>query len=331
MSVPVRAPAFRTRPSRRVPGPITAAGAALALVLASACGNASPSTSDVALPRAVPGQPAGTIAVPVGTDVPTAVQRLRDAITGGGGTVLAVVDHTANARAAGIQIPPTTSVIGGPPAAGLPLLRVDQRAAANLPQHYLVRQAPDGSTTLTTNSAEYVGAVSQVAATDARTPLHDSTVAVLNAVAPGSGGTAPTPLVGVTPFQYLVTVRGGADVVVTAERLRRAADRAPAQSVAVLDMAAGSAEGGPPIRPTSLVLATVPDAEAALVAAAPTIGLDLPLRFVVRRDEQNRTQIAYPDVRRIALRHGVNPDDPAVARLVAESDRLARLGAGPVQ
>jgi uncharacterized protein (DUF302 family) len=327
MSVPVGALAFRPRAARRTHGPITVTAAALALVLGtSACGNLG--SGAVPLPLSVPGRPAGSIVVPTGTDVPTAVQRVRDAITGGGGSVLTVVDHTANARVAGVQIPPTTEVIGGPPAAGLPLLRLDQRAGANLPQHYLVRQGPDRSVTLTTNSAEYLAAVSQITPKDARTALHDSTGAVLNAVAPGNADAMPTGLVGVTPFQYLVTRASGADIGVTVDRLRRAADRAPTRSVAVLDMAAGLAEGGPPIRPTSLVLATLPDAEAALVAGAPSIGVDLPLRYVVWRDEQNRTQIGYPDVRRIALRHGVNPDDPTVVRLVSDADRLARLGAG---
>jgi uncharacterized protein (DUF302 family) len=327
MSVPVRAIECLRRATRRTHGPIKVTAAALALIVgASACGSLD--SGAVPLPLSVPGQPAGTIVVPTGADVPTVVQRVRDAITSAGGSVLTVVDHTANARVAGVEIPPTTEVIGGPPAAGLPLLRLDQRAGANLPQHYLVRQGPDGSVTLTTNSAEYLAAVSQITPNDASTALHDSTGAVLNAVAPGNADALPTALVGVTPFQYLVTLASSADIGVTVDRLRRAADRAPTRSVAVLDMAAGSAEGGPPIRPTSVVLATLPEVEAALVAAAPSIGVDLPLRYVVWRDEQNRTQIGYPDVRRIALRHGVNPDDPTVVRLVSDADRLARLGAG---
>ena len=59
----------------------------------------------------------------------------------------------------------------------MPLLRVDQRAAANLPQHYLVRQAADGSVTVTMNSADYLAAVSKVTSPAAGTALHDSTEA----------------------------------------------------------------------------------------------------------------------------------------------------------
>ena len=70
--------------------------------------------------------------------MPAEVKKLQDAITAGGGTVLATVDNTADADLRGITIPPNTVVIGGPPAAGLPMLRINQQAAAALPARYLV-------------------------------------------------------------------------------------------------------------------------------------------------------------------------------------------------
>jgi uncharacterized protein (DUF302 family) len=132
----------------------------------------------------------------------------------------------------------------------------------------------------------------------------------------------------VTPSNYLLTVVGSASVPTTVDRLRRGADRRPTRSVATVDLAAGSADPGPAIRPTSVVLASDAQAEAPLLAAAPSIGLDLPLRFVVWLDDQNRTQIGHPDVRRIAARHGVAVDDPNIAQLAADADRLSRLAAG---
>jgi uncharacterized protein (DUF302 family) len=327
MSVPARARSIRTPVATRTSAVIRAVGAAVALaVVGTACaGNAGDGLPPA--PPAAPNQPAGTLVVPAGTDMGTAVQRVRDAITADGGTVVTVVDHAADARAAGVQIPPITEVIGGPPAAQLALLRVDQRAAVNLPQHYLVRQAPDGTVSLTVNSADYIAAVSGVTAPDARTALRDTTGAVIGQAAPGSDTVLASPLVGVTPAKYLLT-HFGTNIPATVDRLRRNADRRPTRSIAVVDMAAGSADPGPAIRPTTVVFVSVPEAEAPLLAAAPSIGLDLPLRFVVWLDDRNRTQVGYPDVRRLAARHGVSPDDPNVARLVSESDRLARLGAG---
>ena len=70
--------------------------------------------------------------------MPAEVKKLQDAITAGGGTVLATVDNTADADLLGVTIPPNTVVVGGPPAAGLPMLRTNQQAAAALPGRYLV-------------------------------------------------------------------------------------------------------------------------------------------------------------------------------------------------
>jgi uncharacterized protein (DUF302 family) len=320
----------RAHPSRRS-GTIWTWGAAMTLAMvASAC--ADPTSGEVWLePHTAPGQPAGTILLATGTDIAAAVQRVQDAISGAGGSVTTVVDHAAGAQAVGVTIPPATLVIGGSPAAQLPLLRIDQRAAADLPQRYLVRQASDGTVSLTVDSADYVAAVSGVADTGARNALRDSTTAVVGEAVPEATVPVPSPLVGVTPLNYLLTVSGSANVPTTVERLRRGADRRPTRSVAVVDLAAGSADPGPAIRPTSVVFVSDPQAEAPLLAAAPSIGLDLPLRFVVWLDDQGRTQIGHPDVQRLAARHGVAVDDPNIAQLAADADRLARLAAGIIQ
>jgi uncharacterized protein (DUF302 family) len=298
-------------------------------VVAAACGNVG--TGEVELePHTAPGQPSGTIMLAAGTDVATATQRVQDAITAGGGSVLTVVDHAAEARKAGVTIPASTLIIGGSPAGQLPLLRANQRAGADLPQRVMVR-GTGGSVSLTVDSAEYVAAVSGVAAPGARDALHDATVPVLTEAVPGSSVPVGSPLIGVTPYEYLVSVYGSADVPTTVERLRRNGDRAPTRSIAVADLAAGSADTGAPIRPTSVVFVTNPPAEVPLLAATPSIGLDLPMHFVVWLDEQELTQIGYPDVRRLAARHGIPANDPHIERIAADSDRLARLAAGIIE
>lgn len=307
---------------------IRALGATLVVALAAGCGTTA--TAPVA-PPAMPGQPAGTVVVPVGGEVAAAVQRLQDAITAGGGGVVVVVDHAADARVAGVEIPANTLVIGGPAAAQLPLLRADQRAAANLPPRYLVRQRADGAVILAYDDADYLAAISGVTTPDARTALRAASTAVADLAAPTTGTPVGAPLVGVTPANYLLTVFGSADVPSTVQQLGRDADRLPSKVVAVLDLTAGSVDPGPPLRPTSLVLVSTPEAEAPLIAMAPTFGLELPMRYVVWLDDQNRTQVGYPDVRRLAARHGIPVEDPAVVRMAVDADRLARLAAGIVQ
>jgi uncharacterized protein (DUF302 family) len=200
MSVLVRAPQTRRSDTIRTWG-------AAVMLAAVAAANADVGTGEAELePHTAPGRPSDTIMLTTGTGVATTTQRVQDAITSSGGSVVTVVDHTAEARRSGVTIPASTVVKGGSPAGQLPLLRADQRAGVDLPQRYLVRET-DGWVGLTVNS--------------------DATVPVLAEAVPGSSVPVGPPLIGVTPWEYLASVYGNAEVPTTVERLRRDADRAP--------------------------------------------------------------------------------------------------------
>lgn len=74
------------------------------------------------------------------------VARLRAAATSRGLTIFAVVDHAANARDAGLELPPTTLVLLGNPRAGTLLMHCDRRVAVDLPLRMLVWTDADGRT-----------------------------------------------------------------------------------------------------------------------------------------------------------------------------------------
>ena len=300
----------------------------MAVAMAAAiagCGTGD-SVYDLA-PPARPGQPAGTVIVTSGADLAATVTRVQDAITKAGGTVTVVVDHAADAKTAGVDIPPSRLVIGGSAKAQDPLLRVDQAAGVNLPYRYLVRQAAGGGVTITYDSGDYTAAVSGIGNPGVPRALQSEITAV---AAAGAGVTAPpmgAPLVGVTPTGYLVTTAGRSAVAATVTRLKANID-APSTVVSTIDLAAGSATAGPALRETTELLVTTPAAEAPLIAAAPSFGLEMPMRFVVWDDDKGVTQISYPDVKVLAARHGLPVTDPNVVRLAADADRLAKLAAG---
>jgi uncharacterized protein (DUF302 family) len=314
------------------------AGVALALSLcASACADLG-GGAGAPLPQALaPGQAPGTVVVAAGGDPAQLVKGLQDAITANGGKVAAVVDHAAAARDVGVQIPPNTVVIGGPAAADLGLVQTVQTAGASLPPPYQVRQDSAGKTVLAYDSAEYLAAIAHVPDQAAQAGLATATSAILKQALPGAAAATPAPLIGVTPVDYLLTIFGSTTVAGTVDLLERNGARAGDEFIASVDFVpdtaprakgAAAAAAAPGPRATSVVLVSRPAAEAQLIKAAPSIGLDLPMRFVVWLDDQNRTQIGYPDVRRIAVRHGIPADDPNVVALAAEADKLGRLGAG---
>ncbi|WP_214402109.1 DUF302 domain-containing protein [Pseudonocardia lacus] len=313
------------------------AGAALALSLsATACGTLD-GGAGATLPAALtPGEVAGSVTVGADGDPAALVQGLQDAITAGGGRVAAVVDHAAAARAAGVQIPPNTVVIGGPDAANTGMARFDPRAGGVLPAPFQVRQDAAGKTVLSYDSIDYLAALSNVSDVAVRQPLADANAAILDGVAPAAAEATAAPLIGVTPVDYLLTAISDGTIAAAVTALQREGDRGGNNVLATLEFVpdtgrprATDPPGTPaPPRASTAVLISRPAAEAPLLATAPSIGLDLPLRFVVYIDDRNRTAIGYPDIRRIALRHGIPADSADVVALAAEADRIARISAG---
>ena len=76
------------------------------------------------------------------------VERLVAAIATHGMTMFARFDHAANARAAGLTMPPTTVLIYGHPQAGTPVMLAEPLAALDLPLRVLVRAREDGTVSI---------------------------------------------------------------------------------------------------------------------------------------------------------------------------------------
>lgn len=76
------------------------------------------------------------------------LRRLREAIIERGLTLFAEIDHAANARAAGLEMPPSTVLIFGSARAGTPLMLKAPDMALELPLRVLVREEGRGGAVL---------------------------------------------------------------------------------------------------------------------------------------------------------------------------------------
>jgi uncharacterized protein (DUF302 family) len=84
------------------------------------------------------------------------VQRLTDLLQQKGVKLFAVVDHSGEAKAAGLEMPPTKLLIFGNPKAGTPVMLSAPSAALDLPLKILVSQQPDGTTLLSWNDPAWL-------------------------------------------------------------------------------------------------------------------------------------------------------------------------------
>jgi uncharacterized protein (DUF302 family) len=72
------------------------------------------------------------------------LERITMAIRAAGLTIFAQIDHAANAREAGLSMPPSTVLIYGHAKGGTPLMLAAPTIALDLPLRVLVREREDG-------------------------------------------------------------------------------------------------------------------------------------------------------------------------------------------
>ena len=72
------------------------------------------------------------------------IDAFQSALEEKGITVFGRIDHQANAKKAGLELPPTILLIFGNPKLGTPLMQTDRKFGIDLPMKVLVWEDPDG-------------------------------------------------------------------------------------------------------------------------------------------------------------------------------------------
>lgn len=88
--------------------------------------------------------------------VPETVERLETLLKAKGIKIFARVDHSAEARAAGLTMRPTVLLLFGNPKLGTPLMNRHPSLALDLPTKALIWKAADGKVWLSYNSPEFL-------------------------------------------------------------------------------------------------------------------------------------------------------------------------------
>lgn len=88
--------------------------------------------------------------------VDATVARLKTILDAKGVMLFALVDHSGEAKKAGLEMRPTKLLIFGNPAAGTPVMLVSPTIAIDLPLKILVWEDAEGAVWLSWNSPEYL-------------------------------------------------------------------------------------------------------------------------------------------------------------------------------
>ena len=98
----------------------------------------------------------GIISKPTNHTVDEAVEKIKTLLQAKGVKLFAVIDHSGEAEAIGIKMPPTKLLIFGNPKGGTPLMLSAPTVAIDLPLKLLVWEDAHGSRWISYNSPQYL-------------------------------------------------------------------------------------------------------------------------------------------------------------------------------
>jgi len=101
-------------------------------------------------------QPEGIVNLPTHSSVDETVARLQMMLQEKGVQIFALIDHSGEAKHAGIEMRPTKLLIFGNPKAGTPLMLAAPTIAIDLPLKLLVWEDASGQVWISYNTPEYL-------------------------------------------------------------------------------------------------------------------------------------------------------------------------------
>jgi uncharacterized protein (DUF302 family) len=242
-------------------------------------------------------------------------------------SIIAEVDHAANARAVGRVLNPTKIVFFANPDLGTPLLQKNQLAGLDLPQKVLFFENNDALVFAMYNSVAYLesryqlqdtatlGQVSGVLETLTNTATNSDVKRAGNLIAEAGEG--------------IITIESNRDFEQTYSSLESAISSDENLQIFVqLDHQANAASVGMELRPTKLIIFGNPNLETPLMQNLQTIGLDLPLKMLVWEDQNGIVKISYNDPLYLQLRHGINGNETQLQQIASILEALATAAAG---
>lgn len=119
----------------------------------------------------------------------------------------------------------------------------------------------------------------------------------------------------------LISLESPYSVKATMDRLQSVVKKAGMKVFARINHSAGAAKIGKKLRPTELLIFGNPKGGTPFMECAQTVGIDLPVKALVWKDEAGKVWLGYNDPAYIAKRHGV-PDCKAAVGMGKALDKL---------
>tara|TARA_R100000935_G_C2837291_1_gene168886 strand:+ start:1090 stop:2010 length:921 start_codon:yes stop_codon:yes gene_type:complete len=242
-------------------------------------------------------------------------------------TIIAEVDHAANARAVGRVLDPTKIVFFGNPNLGTPLMQKNQLAGLDLPQKVLFYQNSSNSVYALYNSVPYLESRHNLQGV---TTLSQISTALENLVK----GITSSDVERATDLsaefsEGIITLESTNDFETTYNTLQSSISSNENLSIiAQLDHQANAASVDLELRPTKLIIFGNPNLGSPLMQNKQTIGLDLPQKILVWEAEDGTVNVSYNDPAFLASRHNIEGNEDVLMQIATTLDNLANNATG---
>ncbi len=246
-------------------------------------------------------------------------------------SIVAQIDHQANAANVGLELRPTRVTLFGNPRLGTPLMQINQLAGLDLPQKmfaWTVEPTDDANSVdnfIAYNSADYLSGRHGLSAAQSTLDTINGALAAFASNAAGQEFVAAevsVPDLG----EGIVVVASNNDMDTTYNNLRSAIEAAgPLIIVTELDHSANAANVDLTLLPTRLIVFGNPNLGTPLMQSGQSIGIDLPQKMLVYENAEGQVSVAYNDPAYLAARHGITDQQDIIDTI---TQALAGLAAG---
>lgn len=243
------------------------------------------------------------------TSVDDAIAQIRTTLEAQGATIVATIDHAAAATSVGLELRPTTVLLFSNPRLDAQFLQKSQTTGIDLPQKFLVWQDVAGAIRLSFNTPSYLSQRHDITWRDR---LLERLRETLEQFSDETG---------------LLTLESTRNVDDTVSALQVALQQRGFAVRPVIDYQALAASVRRRVRPTKLLIFGNPLAGTRLMQNRQTIGIDLPLKFLVWENRSRQVFITYNDIRFLARRHGVEALDDLLMTIATTLETVAEIGA----
>ena len=125
------------------------------------------------------------------------------------------------------------------------------------------------------------------------------------------------------------TLESAHPVAETTDRLEKGLTAAGFKIFARVDHAAGARSVDMPLAPTELLIFGKPDAGTLLMQSQRTVGIELPLKYLVWEDADGKVMVGWNDPAWITARHGITNRAPVVQKMQGALQKFASEASQP--